>query len=242
MNDYTSDPADAHGLGGSGAEEAPAPADATGVRDVRRASFPWPPREGDSIISAFGRTWHGASLAPSSFYARLPERGSLGAALLYYLPIGIAVAGVQLFWSMLSGAGESAREITAGSVDSALAMSPLVDFLLSPLYLLASLFLSAAFVHGLLKLLGGASRDYRYTVRLFCFTYSPQILAVVPVVGTFIGFAWMVVVAILGVRAGHRTSTGRAAVAVLVPVTIALVFVALVYLMARAQGILDLPV
>lgn len=235
MSDYIPDHADDPG-------EAHAPRAVTGVRDVPRTSFPWPPREGDSVVSAFGRTWKGASLSPAGFFARLPERGSLGAALLYYLAIGIAIAGVQLFWSMVGGAAEPAREVTVGSVDSALALNPLVNFLVSPIFLLASLFLSAAVVHGMLKLLGAVSGDYLFTTRLFCFTYSPQIVAMVPGVGTIIGFIWMVAVAIAGVRAAHRTSTARAAIAVLVPVTIALIFVGLVFLAARAQGILDIPV
>jgi hypothetical protein len=204
--------------------------------------FPWPPADGESIISAFGRTWHGAALQPSSFFARMPQRDSLGAALLYYLAIGIAVAGVQLFWVMITGAGAQPREVTAGSVDSALALNPLLNFFLSPLFLIGSLFLSAAVVHGMLKLLGGASQNYVYTVRLFCFAYSPQILGVAPRIGAFIGFVWMVVVAILGIRAGHNTTTGRAATAVLVPVILALILVAVIFLAAQAAGLFSMPV
>jgi hypothetical protein len=203
--------------------------------------FPWPPAEGDSVISAFARTWHGASLAPSSFFARMPAAGSTGAAILYYMAIGIAVAGAELFWSMIRGAVAQPREVTAGAVDSALALSPLLGFLLSPLMLLGSLLLSAAVIHGMLRLLGGARHDFAYTLRLLCFAYSPQIVGVFPYLGLF-GFVWMIVVAIKGVKAGHGTTTGRAATAVLVPVTVALAFVGVFLLMARAAGLLELPI
>lgn len=242
----THDPGDDDGWPSDVRSDAPDP-DASPSRHDQFATpdtdpgFPWPPADGESIISAFGRTWHGSALQPSAFFARMPQRGSLGAALLYYLAIGIAVAGVQLFWVMISGAAAQPREVTAGSVDSALALNPLLNFFLSPLFLLGTLFLSAAVVHGMLKLLGGAAQNYVYTVRLFCFAYSPQILGVAPRIGAFIGFVWMVVVAILGIRAGHGTTTGRAATAVLVPVILALVLVAVVFLAAQAAGVFSVP-
>jgi hypothetical protein len=203
----------------------------------RPAPFPWPPAPDDSVSTAFGRTWQGASLAPGRFFERMPERGSLGAAVLYYLAIGIPVEGARLFWRMIGDARGADQEI-AGTVDSALSMSPLLGFLLSPLFLLGTLLLATAVVHLMLKLVGGANRDIQFTARLFCFAYSPQILGVIPWIGAPIGFVWMIVSAIAGLKAGHRTTTGRAIVAVMIPVTIALAFVAMTLLLARAAGIL----
>jgi hypothetical protein len=216
------------------------PGDTDGLRPAAEP-FPWPPADGDPVVSAFARTWHGASLAPSSFFARMPAIGSLGAAILYYLAIGIAVAGADLFWSMIRGAVAQPREVTATAGDSALALSPLVSFLMSPLLLLGSLFLAAAVIHGLLRLLGGARHDFVYTARLLCFAYSPQILGIFPYFG-LVGFVWMIVVAILGLKAGHGTTTVRAATAVLVPVAFALAFVGMFLLLAQARGLLELPV
>lgn len=187
------------------------------------AQFPWPPAEGESIPGAFARTWRGAALEPRRFFAALPETGSLGAALLYYLPLGILVAAGNFMWAAVGGGMGAERDAVLGAETT---FTPLVQFLLSPLILLLSLFLAAGVTHLLLRLLGGATRDFGFTSRLFAFAYSPQAVGVVPVVGTAIGFAWMVVVAIVGLREGHRTTTGRAAAAVLVPVMIGLVFVA----------------
>ncbi|HUF51460.1 MAG TPA: YIP1 family protein [Longimicrobiales bacterium] len=193
--------------------------------------FPWPPAEDESVISAFGRTWQGASLRPRAFFASMPERASLGAAVMYYLSIGIAAAGAMLFFEMV-------REPPATDPDSMLGQlfmrstMPLVDFLLSPLFLLLSLFVSAGVTHVMLKMLGAASRPYGFTVRTFAFAYSPQILGIIPYAGTVAGFSWMVYVAIAGLSAGQRTTTARAAVAVLVPLALAVAFVAVAMLMA----------
>ncbi|HUE77090.1 MAG TPA: hypothetical protein VMM83_04045, partial [Longimicrobiales bacterium] len=60
--------------------------------------FPWPPREGDGVLAAFGETWKAATFDPGSFFRRMPARDSAGPAILYYLVIGILAAGVGLFW------------------------------------------------------------------------------------------------------------------------------------------------
>jgi hypothetical protein len=61
---------------------------------------------------------------------------------------------------------------------------------------------------------------------------------VVPVVGTVVGFVWMVIVAVIGLKEGHRTSMGRVLAAVLIPVVIALIFVAIAAFIATTGRIL----
>jgi hypothetical protein len=198
--------------------------------DIR---FPWPPADGASVVGAFVQTWQGATFQPTSFFRALPERASVGAAVLYYLPLGIIIAGAELFWSLVLA--------PAAPRDNMLP-SPLVQFLLSPLLLLVSLFLSSLVTHALLAMFGAASRDYSTTTRVFAFAYSPMIFTVVPVLGTIVGFVWMVVCAIIGVREAHRTSTGRAAAAILIPVAFALIVLGLFYLARAAGNLLEMPV
>jgi hypothetical protein len=189
--------------------------------------FPWPPAEGDAVARAFAATWTGASLRPRSFFAAMPDRASLGPALLYYVPLGIFIAGADLFWSTVRGGGPE-QDVVLDRTDVLAGLdNPLVSFLLSPVILLLSLFVAAAVTHLLLRLFGGASRDFTFTARVYAFSYSPQAVGIVPVIGSVIGFIWMVGVAIIGLREGHRTTTARAAAAVLIPVAIALVFMAI---------------
>lgn len=195
-------------------------------------SFPWPPAKGESILRAFSDTWTGAALRPGDFFRRMPEHGTVRTALLYYVPLGILVAGATLFWALVAGPTDADREVVLGEVPLAGPMNPLVEFLLSPLLLLASLFIAAGVVHLLLRMFGGANRSFGFTTRVFAYAYSPQALGIIPVVGTVVGFIWMVGVAIIGLRAGHGTSTGRAAAAVLIPVVIALFFLAIAAIVA----------
>jgi hypothetical protein len=215
------------------------------IQEERTSTFPWPPGDSDTVVDAWARTWQGASLTPRSFFSLMPREGSLGAAVLYYLSIGIAVAGAQLFWSMAGGADDMPMATTVGATDAIAPWSPLIEFLTAPVILLLSLFIAAGATHLLLKVLGGTQRgdgSYGTTARVFAYAYSPNILGIIPVIGVVAGFVWMVVVAIVGVREAHRTTTGRASAAVLVPLTIGLAFVALAELIVRLGGLLELPV
>jgi hypothetical protein len=205
--------------------------------DVAVEQFPWPPGEGESIVSAFGRTWAGASLRPRTFFRALPDSGSIGAALLYYVPLGIAVAGADLFWTMVRGPAALEREEVLGRIDLG-GIDPVVGFLLSPVVLLASLVVSAAATHLLLRLFGGANRDFGVTTRVFAYCYSPQILGVVPVAGSVMGFVWMVVVAVIGLREAHETTLGRVLPAVMIPVVLALIALAIAAFMAVAGSVI----
>src|SRR5690606_34426369 len=171
------------------------------------------------------------------FFAAMPRTTSLGAAIAYYLSIGIAVAGATLFWSMVRGGPEAPASALPGIGG---AWSPVLDFLFSPLLLLFILFVAAGFTHLMLLILAGAAGGFGTTLRVFCFAYSPQILGVIPVIGALAGFVWMVWVAIVGLREAHGTSTARSAAAVLIPVAIGTFFVILGALIAAA-GFLEMP-
>lgn len=240
MNGFDRDP---EGDGIAADSQATHAADSGDIPQEETSTFPWPPGDTGSVVDAWARTWHGASLAPRIFFSLMPRAGSLGAAVLYYLSIGIAAAGAQLFWAMAGGADDVPLTATVG--DAGAPWSPLIEFLTAPVILLLSLFISAGVTHLFLKLLGGTERGgggYDTTARVFAYSYSPQILGIIPVIGVVAGFVWMVVVAIAGLREAHRTTTGRAAAAVLVPLTIGLAFIAVAALIVRLGGLLELPV
>jgi hypothetical protein len=199
--------------------------------------FPWPPAESESIPNAFVETWRGAALEPAAFFRAMPREAGIGPALLYYLPLGIAVAGATLFWTLVGG-GALGGGLLDGFGPEAPDANPLVGFLTSPLILLLSIFLSAGVTHLMLKLLGGANRPVGTTVRVFAYAYSPQILGIIPWVGQVVGGLWMVVIAIIGLREAHGTSGMRAAISVLVPLAVAVFFVILSLLILATSSAL----
>jgi hypothetical protein len=199
-------------------------------------SFPWPPARGESLVQALGDTWVGAALHPVRFFRSMPPQGTIRSALLFYLPLGIAAFAASTFWTLMLERPGAEQELVLGEFALGAPANPLLELLLSPLLLLFSLFLAAGVTHGLLRLLGGASGPFSLTTRVFAFAYAPQILAIVPWVGMPLGFVWMVGIGVIGVREAHRTTTGRALAAVLVPVIIALILLAVAALLVSLGG------
>jgi hypothetical protein len=200
--------------------------------EVYRA-FPWPPPEDGPILTAFGETWKGASLEPTAFFSRLPRDGGTGAAVFYYLAVGMLVAGATLFWQSLGGTGMQQGPLAElGLGDD----NPLLGFLFAPAYLLLGLLLAGGVIHVLLLVVGGATHGFGTTLRVLCYAYSPQILGVIPMVGAIVGTIWMLVVAIIGLRSAHETETWRPVLAVLLPFLLLTALVIFVLMMIIAAG------
>jgi hypothetical protein len=199
--------------------------------------FPWPPQPDEPILAAFGQTWKEASFDPGRFFRRLPRTGGTGGAVLYYLVIGILVAGASLFWDMVRGpAGEEYDRMAELGVQ----FDPLVIFLLSPLILLLALGIAAGVTHFMLLILRGAHRPLNTTIRVFAFAYSPMIFGVIPFIGTLVGTLWMLVIAIAGLAAAHGTPAWKPVLAVLLPflMLVTAVIFAVLALMAAGAAIL----
>lgn len=205
-------------------------------RDLVPEGFPWPPPDDGPILAAFGAAWKGATFDPGNFFRQTPRDGGTGAALIYFLAIGILLAGATLFWDSMSFfAGTGAQETLAAEWGYP-TVSPMVRFLLAPGLLLLSLFVSAGVVHVLLLIFDGAAGGFGTTVRVFCYGYSPAIFGVVPILGTLVGSIWSVVVVIIGLREAHQADAWKPVVAVLVPFVGLLVLFFLAILFVFAVG------
>lgn len=198
-------------------------------------AFPWPPPEDEPILAAFGATWKGSTFDPGVFFAGAPRKNGTGAALVYLLVVGMLLAGATLFWDSMSFMAGSAAEdpMAAFGLGS---ISPLVRFLLAPVLLLATLYVSAGVVHVLLLIFDGAHNGFGTTVRVFCYAYSPALFGVVPYIGALVGGIWSLVLVIIGLRTAHEAAAWKPAVAVLVPFFVTMAFFVLVMLTMVMAG------
>ena len=208
-------------------------------RPLTPIGFPWPPPEDGPILAAFAATWKGATFDPGSFFAETPRDHGTGAALLYYLVIGILVAGAGLFWESIPLMTDTIpqeswlAELGYGPV------SPLASFLLTPVVLMASIAVSAGVVHVLLLMFNGANHGFGTTIRVFSYAHSPAIFGVVPIIGPLIGGIWSVVLAIIGLREAHETDGWKPVVAVLLPlVGLMILFIMAMFAAFMAAGTL----
>ena len=87
-----------------------------------------------------------------------------------------------------------------------------------PVWIVIGVFVAAGILHLLLMVVGAAPRDFEATFRVVAYSQAVSVVGLLPFCGGFIGFVWWVVVATLGLRTVHRTSTAQALIAVLLPI------------------------
>jgi hypothetical protein len=90
-----------------------------------------------------------------------------------------------------------------------------------PVLLALGLFVGSGILHLCLMLVGGAKRSYEATFRVMCFAAgSAYPLMIVPICGGMISGVWCLVLECIGLTKVHDTSTGKAVLAVLLPLVV----------------------
>jgi hypothetical protein len=90
-----------------------------------------------------------------------------------------------------------------------------------PLLIAIGAFIVAGILHLCLMIVGGAKQPFETTFRIVCFAGgSADPLLIIPICGGLIGGIWKIVLYCIGLARGHETDTGRAVLAVLLPVIV----------------------
>src|SRR6266513_1482555 len=92
---------------------------------------------------------------------------------------------------------------------------------LTPLFVAIGMFVASAILHVCLMIVGGAKQSFETTFRVVCFaegSASPPL--VIPYCGGLITGIWKIILYCIGLARAHETDTGRAVIAVLLPLII----------------------
>ena len=160
-----------------------------------------------------------ACLHPRAFFEKLSETGLI-TAWKFYAIIALIAAVLSAIVSLAMG---SALTSLLGSVIPLLASSGLlvgaaIGFVLQ----LILIFVGAAILHVFVYLLGGRS-GYGKTFQAYAYGMTPGVLlSWIPLV-SFIGMLWSLYTTTMGVSALHKLSTGRAFLAIILPIIVAAV-------------------
>ena len=173
--------------------------------------------------------------APSQAFARMSLTGTLGKPLTYAIIFGwVGIIANQIYSIALRGAmmgflshlpGYNPRLMFGLPVFASVGL-----MIVAPVFVLIGVFVWAAILHLFLMLVGGANTGFSSTVRVVCYTGTVQVLQVVPFCGGMIAAVWGLVLYIIGLAVAHRTTQGKSALAVLLPLVLCCVCVAIVAL------------
>jgi len=178
------------------------------------------------------------ALSPSEAFRRMPVVSGIGRPLFYAVAVGWVSIAVAVFWNvLLQGMWmpflESAEDLAGmGAIYGFTVGWALVMIVIAPLFVVIGVFVAAAILHLMLMIVGGASTGFEGTVRVVCYTYTAQLAGIVPFCGGVITLVWTVVLYVTGFSIAHRTTQGKALIAVLLPVVLCCVLAAVFAMVA----------
>jgi hypothetical protein len=207
------------------APAAPPPqtgATSTAETAAARSGLPWEHRQERGFLNAFIETLAMVLTKPDLAFRTMKTEGGLAEPLIYAL-IGGCVGGIV---SLLLSLGLQSMCLFAGQRDTFAALAgvgvgSIALIILVPVFIVIALFIGAAIVHLCLMIVGGANKPFEATFRVLAFSQgSTGPLQIIPVCGGLIAGVWALVVNCIGLARAHETSTGRAVLAVFLPLVV----------------------
>ncbi len=188
-------------------------------------STPWEDRGRVGFVAALVDTTQQVLTRPTEFFRAMPVTGGLGGPLFYGVIVGYvglvassiygaifqAVAGPRLFGM----AHRSDLDRFLPYLQGGLGL--VFRIVLGPIMIAVGLFISAAILHVLLLLFGGAVRGFEATFRALAYAQAASVFHLIPFCGGAIALIYALILIIVGLSEAHGIGRGRAAAAVLVP-------------------------
>jgi hypothetical protein len=204
---------------------------------VPGSGLPWDQRQAKGLLNAFIETLQMVLSRPVDAFTAMKREGGLGEPLLYAI-IGGTVGGVfAITYNFVL------RSFTAfGDRHGAFAhlfagVGWVFLLILTPLFVVIGMFIASAILHVCLMIVGGAKQSFETTFRVICFAEgSAGPLLVIPFCGGVISGIWKIVLYCIGLARAHETDTGRAVIAVLLPLIVCCGGLLLIVMMFGALG------
>jgi len=174
--------------------------------------------------------------APAEAFRRMPVTGELSRPLGFAILLGwVGIVAGQAYQIALGGAMRNWMAPLSRGQDFNLGIGFNIAMMVSaPLLMLIGVFVGAAILHVFLMMVGGNNAGFSATTRVVCYANCTAVLQIVPLCGGFAAAIWTIILEVIGLAIAHRTTQGKAAAAVLIPIVICCVCVALIFAVAGA--------
>ena len=197
-------------------------AGATSEAAAPRSGLPWEHRQERGLFNAFVETLVMVLTKPGEAFAVMKREGGLGEPLIYALIGGCLGGIVSLLFSMgLQSVGFFADRHDMFGAMAGMGAGSAAFIVLIPLFVVIGLFIGSAIVHLCLMIVGGANQSFETTFRVLAFSQgSTGPLQMIPVCGGLISGVWALICSCIGLARAHDTDTGRAVLAVFLPLIV----------------------
>jgi hypothetical protein len=201
---------------------SPSPAPTATETRASRSGLPWEHREERGFLNAFIETLQMVLSRPAEAFAAMKTEGGLGGPLLYALIGGCAGAIVSFLFSLgLRSMGLFADRGNSFAALTGMGIGSVAFIIFVPVLIVIGLFIGAAVIHLCLMIVGGARKSFETTFRVLAFSQgSTGPLQMIPICGGVIAGIWGLILNCIGIARAHEIETGRAVLAVLLPVIV----------------------
>jgi hypothetical protein len=185
------------------------------------SGLPWEHRQELGLVKAFFDTVILLLTKPAEAFGMMKTEGGLMDPLFFALIGGCAGMVVAfLFQLLFQSVGFMANRDSA-IFGMGMGMWMFFGFIAMPVMFVCWLFVWSGVLHLCLMLVGGAKRPFETTFRVVCFSSgSAYLIAIVPVCGRVVAPIYNIVLQCMGVARAHEIDTGKAVMAVLLPVIV----------------------
>jgi hypothetical protein len=186
-----------------------------------QSGLPWDRRHELGFFKAFFDTMVMVLTKPKDAYTVMKREGGLFEPLVFAMVGGSFGVVVWLVFTLLlqSIGFATNRDAMGAFVGMGIGMVFIIIFM--PVFVAIGLFIWGAILHLCLMIVGGAKHGFETTFRIICFSCgSASPLIIVPFCGSFIAGIWRIVLDVIGITRAHETDTGRAVLAVFLPLIV----------------------
>jgi hypothetical protein len=187
-----------------------------------RSGLPWEHRQERGFLNAFIETLQMVLSRPAEAFTAMKTEGGLGGPLIYALIGGCAGAIVSFLFSLgLNSMGFFAHRANNFAALAGMGIGSAAFIVFVPVLIVIGLFIGAAVIHLCLMIVGGAKKSFETTFRVLAFSQgSTGPLQMIPICGGVIAGIWGLILNCIGIARAHEIETGRAVLAVLLPVIV----------------------
>jgi hypothetical protein len=210
-----------------GATSAPtsaaAPLSVTAAPAAAASGLPWERRQQLGLVKAWFDTVSLLITRPSEAFTMMRPEGGLMDPLIFGLIGGCAGTIVSIvFQGLFQSIPSFASRNNMFDVFGMGSWTFLIVYaLLSPLLMIIWFFIGSGILHLCLMLVGGANRSFETTFRVVCFSVgAAQLFSMIPMCGSFFAAIYQIVLECIGLSRAHQTTTGKAVMAVFLPVIV----------------------
>lgn len=203
-----------------------------------RGGLPWEHRQERGFFNAFIETLVMVLTRPGEAFTVMKREGGLGEPLIYALIGGCLGGIVSLLFSLgLQSVGFFSDRHDTFAAMAGMGAGSAAFIILVPLFVIIALFIGSAIIHLCLMIVGGANQSFETTFRVLAFSQgSTGPLQMIPVCGGMIAGVWALVCNCIGLARAHETDTGRAVLAVFLPLIVCCGGILVVALMFGGLG------